>query len=345
MTIKVLVVDDSAFFRRRVCDIINADGRMEVIGMAENGKDAVRLNEELKPDVITMDYEMPVMDGITAVKHIMLNRPTPVLMFSSLTFEGARVTLNALEAGAVDFLPKSFEAEAGSPAQMRRIFSDKIVAVARSNSVRTLVKTTLSTPTLSTARESLRGISIVVIGTSTGGPAALQSIFKVLPPEFKIPIVIVQHMPASFTKTFAERLNQFSHLTIKEAVNGEPLQSGHAYVAPGGMQLMVDGREGGTFQIRESDDRINYRPSVDLAFGSVANHFGRRALGIVLTGMGADGRDGARLLKQAGGHIWTQDEQSSVIYGMPSAVERAGLSDRTVSLNDLPMQLAQDVHS
>ncbi|WP_300424705.1 chemotaxis response regulator protein-glutamate methylesterase [uncultured Thalassolituus sp.] len=341
MILKVLVVDDSGFFRRRVTDIINADGRMEVVGVAEHGRQAIELNESLKPDVITMDYEMPVMDGITAVRHIMSSRPVPVLMFSSLTFEGARVTLDAIDAGAVDFLPKNFDAIARNSEQIRRLLTDKIEAVARSRQSPVPAKPAPRPATTSGTR--LKGIELIVIGTSTGGPAALQTVFRSIPADFRVPIIIVQHMPASFTTAFAERLNNLSGLSVKEAADGDAIRPGCVYVAPGGMQLMVDRRAGGSIHIRESDERINYRPSVDIAFASAAKHYGGHSLGIVLTGMGADGKEGARLIKEAGGHIWTQDEATSVIYGMPMSVNRAGLSDAVLALSDVGPKLASDV--
>ena len=184
----------------------------------------------------------------------------------------------------------------------------------------------------------------MVIGTSTGGPAALQTLFKKIPGSFKTPIVIVQHMPGSFTKAFAERLNTLSPLVVKEAMDGDRIEPGHVYVAPGGMQLMVDKRGGGVIHIRESDERVNYRPSVDIAFASAAKHYGARALGIVLTGMGADGREGARLLKETGATVWAQDEDSCVIFGMPFAVIKEGLSDEVLSLNDIGPRLVEEVN-
>lgn len=348
MALKVLVVDDSGFFRRRVTDIINADPRLEVIGVAENGLQALELNEKLKPDVITMDYEMPVMDGITAVRKIMASNPVPVLMFSSLTFEGARVTLDALDAGAVDFLPKNFDAIARNAASIRKLLAEKIQAVAKgrlesagSEPVSSL-RPSQKPPASAASSQSLpRSLELVVIGTSTGGPAALQNIFKSLPGGFSKPIIIVQHMPGSFTAAFAERLNNLSALNVKEAQEGDILKPGHVYVAPGGKQLIVDKRHGGSIHILESDERVSYRPSVDIALASAAKHFGSKALGIVLTGMGADGREGARLLKQSGGHLWAQDEQSCVIYGMPMAVINAGLADRVLPLNDVSKHMSQ----
>lgn len=385
MAIKVLVVDDSGFFRRRVSDIINADPRMKVVGEASNGREAIEQNDALQPDVITMDYEMPVMDGITALRNIMMRRPVPVLMFSSLTFEDARVTLDALDAGALDYLPKNFDAVAKGTAEMRRTLTDKIVAVAASRlgrkdsapkgdspaepasapapapqaaspaaSQHSIPKvdagTVKSTQTQQAAPAAtrkrpvqLKGIELVLIGTSTGGPAALQTVFKGLAPNFRTPIIIVQHMPASFTKAFAERLNSISTMTVKEAVDGDKIIPGHVYVAPGGMQLMIENRGQPSIRIRESDDRINYRPSVDIAFAAAAKYFGSKALGLVLTGMGADGKEGARLMKASGAHIWAQDEASSVIYGMPMAVTKAGYADDIVSLKDIGPRLSTDL--
>lgn len=372
MTIRVLVVDDSGFFRRRVSDMINADPRMQVIGDASNGREAIELNDSLKPDVITMDYEMPVMDGITALRNIMLRRPVPVLMFSSLTFEGARVTLDALDAGALDYLPKNFDAVAKGTAEMRRMLAEKIIAVSQSRYGRGAVESvpaadvsTVSAkpatvnrsgaadeparaspspaPAVSVRRNRLTGIELIVIGTSTGGPAALQTLFKTLSTDFRIPIVIIQHMPASFTKAFAERLNNISSMSVHEAVDGDRILPGNVYVAPGGMQLMIENRGSPAIRIRESDERINYRPSVDIAFASAAKHFGVRALGVILTGMGADGREGARLMKSAGANIWAQDEASCVIYGMPMAVIKAGYADEIIPLKDFGPRLSTDV--
>jgi two-component system chemotaxis response regulator CheB len=354
MPIRVLVVDDSGFFRRRVTEIINADPRLEVIGTASNGLEAIDQNEALQPDIITLDYEMPAMDGITALRNIMNRRPVPVLMFSSLTFEGARVTLDALDAGAVDFLPKNFDAVAKGTKEMRELLADKIIAVAKSGQAEETTEP--NQPSIETesagvgnlevfAPEApgeatqLSDIKVVIMGTSTGGPAALQLLFKALPQTLPFAILIIQHMPASFTSAFAERLNKVSPLSVSEAKDGDALKAGQVLVAPGGMQLMLDNRGGACVRIRESDERINYRPSVDIALASAAKHFGKQALGIVMTGMGNDGKEGARLLKSAGGHIWTQDEASCVIYGMPAAVVAAGYSDATVKLKDLSEQL------
>lgn len=353
MALRVLVVDDSGFFLRRVSEIINADPRMEVIATANNGLEGLEKAKALKPDVITMDYEMPVMDGVTAVRNIMAQVPTPVLMFSSLTYDGARITLDALEAGAVDFLSKRFDAIAAKENELHKTLTDRIVEVASSGKkkstpavspVREKPSSVSSTATAEKTRptKKLPNIGVVIIGTSTGGPAALQTVFKQIPSSFSKPIVIVQHMPGSFTQAFAERLNKMSGLTVTEAKDGDRLQSGHVYVAPGGMQLMLDSRNGGSIHIRESDERVSYKPSVDIALASAAKHFGAKALAVILTGMGSDGKEGARLLKQVGGTIWAQDEASCVIYGMPMAVVNAGLTESVLPLDEIGERITSE---
>ncbi len=365
--VKVLVVDDSGFFRRRVSEILSADPNIQVIGTATNGREAIDQALALKPDVITMDYEMPMMDGITAVRNIMQRCPTPVLMFSSLTHEGARVTLDALDAGAVDFLPKNFEDISRNPEKVKQLLCEKVHSIARSNrrglvaapapSVSTLGKPAarssldrpgVSTPvpaaasTAVTARTSApkrKSYRLVAIGTSTGGPVALQRVLTQLPANFPAPLVLIQHMPAAFTKAFAERLDKLCRINVKEAEDGDLLRPGLALLAPGGKQMMIDGR--GAIRILPGDERLNYKPCVDITFGSAAKAFHDKVLAVVLTGMGADGREGARLLKQEGSHVWAQDEASCVIYGMPMAVVKANLVDAIYSLDDIGRHLAE----
>jgi len=349
MTIKVLVVDDSGFFRRRLTELINADARLQVIGTASNGQEAIDEASRLRPDVITMDYEMPVMDGITALREIHRKLGIPVLMFSSLSYEGARVTLDALEAGAVDYLPKNFEEISRQPDEIQKILCDRIVIVAGSRArVRAAsVETTKSTePARSTAtrRASQRATQLVVIGASTGGPMALQEVLTGLPVNFRLPILLVQHMPGTFTNAFAERLNRICQINVSEAQNGDVLRAGHAYLAPGGKQMVLDGRTPIRIRVVEGDAGLNYKPSLDVTFGSAARDLGGKVLGIVLTGMGSDGRDGARLLKAAGATIWAQDEASCVIYGMPMAVAKAGLVDEVLDLRRVAPRLCDEIN-
>lgn len=371
MTIKVLVVDDSGFFRRRLTEILSSSHEFSVVGTASNGREAVEKTVELRPDVITMDYEMPVMDGISAVKQIMQRCPTPVLMFSSLTHEGARVTLDALEAGAVDYLPKNFEDISRNPERLKQMLHDKVRLISHSNkgawkrpsasakpaatpastkstqtplTTRQPLKTRaqLSTATdvkITTAKPKAKKYKLVAIGTSTGGPVALQKVLTSLPGSFPAPIVLIQHMPAAFTKAFADRLNKLCQIDVKEAEDGDILRPGLALLAPGGKQMMVDQR--GHVRVLPGDERLNYKPSVDVTFGSAAKVYHDKVLAVVLTGMGADGREGARMLKGVGSQVWAQDEASCVIYGMPMAVTKANLADAIYSLEQVGPNLIE----
>lgn len=373
MVVKVLVVDDSGFFRRRVSEILSADSNIQVVGTATNGKEAIDQALALKPDVITMDYEMPMMDGITAVRHIMQRCPTPVLMFSSLTHEGARVTLDALDAGAVDFLPKNFEDISRNPEKVKQLLCEKILSISRSNRRVSAYSAPAPSPAPTSASSSSashgssaparaavapsrapahapahapsspapkrKSYKLVAIGTSTGGPVALQRVLTQLPANFPAPIVLIQHMPAAFTKAFAERLDKLCRISVKEAEDGDILRPGLALLAPGGKQMMIDGR--GAVKILPGDERLNYKPCVDITFGSAAKSYGDKVLAVVLTGMGADGREGARLLKQSGSSIWAQDEASCVIYGMPMAIVKAELADAVYGLDDIGRHLVE----
>jgi two-component system chemotaxis response regulator CheB len=370
MAVKVLVVDDSGFFRRRVSEILSADPTIQVVGTATNGKEAIDQALALKPDVITMDYEMPMMDGITAVRHIMQRCPTPVLMFSSLTHEGARVTLDALDAGAVDYLPKNFEDISRNPDKVKQMLCEKVHTISRSNRrlgsyarpapaaapalasspapassfanpapARPAAPARAAAPAAHAPAPKRKPYKLVAIGTSTGGPVALQRVLTQLPANFPAPIVLIQHMPAAFTKAFAERLDKLCRISVKEAEDGDVLRPGLALLAPGGKQMMIDGR--GTVKILPGDERLNYKPCVDITFGSAAKSYGDKVLSVVLTGMGADGREGARLLKQGGSTVWAQDEASCVIYGMPMAIVKANLADAVYSLDEIGKHLVE----
>ncbi|NPU92640.1 MAG: chemotaxis response regulator protein-glutamate methylesterase [Gammaproteobacteria bacterium] len=378
MPIQVLVVDDSAFFRRRIKEILEKNPDIRVCGFAENGRDAVDKALALKPDVITMDYEMPLMDGISAVRAIMAKQPTPILMFSSLSFEGARVTLDALDAGALDYLPKSFESMSGDPGESARILQDKVLAITRRGRImpRPVPAVAAAAPAAkpvtpapvsplpaaprvaarpqpaasappatarkSTVLDSLNGERprLILIGASTGGPVALQNILQQLPANFPFPILLVQHMPGTFTTAFAERLDRLCKIRVKEAEDNDPVRPGWALLAPGGKQMLLDAR-GQAVSVVEGNDKIQYRPSVDVTFGSAARSVKGKILAAVLTGMGHDGREGCKMLKRGGATIWTQNEQSCVVYGMPMAVETAGLSDAVVDLKDFGKYLSE----
>ena len=346
--LRVLIVDDSAFFRRRIAEMLGKDAGIEIVGVAVNGSEAVALNRQLKPDVITMDVEMPVMDGIEAVKAIMAEQPTAIIMFSSLTQEGARATFEALDAGALDFLPKQFYSAEGRDAAADTLIG-RVHAIGRKVSrpsamdhgeVTRAVVSSRKTE-ITRRRENYR---LVAIGASTGGPVAVQKLLSVLPADFPLPILVIVHMPGSFTNAYAERLNSQSKVKVKEACDGDLLKAGHAYLAPGGLQMILEQSSRGTaVRILEGDQRLPYRPSVDVSFGSAARIFPDSVLAIVLTGMGADGKQAAKLLKEGGSTVWSQDEASCVVYGMPQSIEKAGLSDRVLSLDEIGPALGKVV--
>lgn len=355
MAIRVLVVDDSGFFRRRVSEMLNADPLLEVVDTANDGQEAIQKAATIKPDVITMDIEMPVMNGIDATRKIMATTPVPIIMFSSLTTEGAKATLDALEAGALDFLPKRFEDIAKDKEEARQLLCQRVRAVARKRAQtstvsatgiqRTVTQPSTAAPrTFNTVATSKGDIKLVAIGTSTGGPVALQKVLTKLPADFPLPIVMVQHMPGSFTPAFAERLNTQCAISVKEAEDGESLKPGTAYLAPGGKQMLVDGRPGNAvIRIKEADASQTYKPSVDITFASITRVYPNETLAIILTGMGADGREGARMLKEKGSPVWAQDEASSVVYGMPAAVAEAGLVEKILPLDDVGTQIVKRV--
>lgn len=355
MAYRILIVDDSTFFRRRITQILQEDSELQVVGEAKNGLEAISLAQQLKPDVITMDVEMPIMDGITAVRKIMALSPVPIIMFSSLTHDGASATLDALDAGALDFLPKKFEDIALNKKEAKLLLQDRIKTLARKST--SLGRSVLSQPSIarfetSHAPRSVIGQNIrksykcLAIGTSTGGPVALQKILMGFPHSFPYPIIMVQHMPAAFTEAFANRLNDLCKITVKEAKQGDVLVAGTAYLAPGGCQMTIEGRASSA-HIRISDaeryPEMTYKPSVDLTFASLSNVFGGDVLGVILTGMGADGREGCRELKSQGAKIWAQDEKSSVVYGMPQAVTVANIAEQNFDIEHMCQQIKSEM--
>ncbi|MBL1140499.1 MAG: chemotaxis response regulator protein-glutamate methylesterase [Proteobacteria bacterium] len=341
--VKVLIVDDSSFFRRRIAEFLSSDSRIEVIGQAVDGLDAVEKVNQLNPDVITMDIEMPKLDGISAVKKIRETKSTPILMFSSLTHDGAKATFEALDAGASDFLPKKFEDIATEKSEAIKTLCDRVVTL--SNKGTKIVEAKLKIPEairkLSTSTSS-KGYQLAVIGASTGGPAAIEKVLKTLPADFSLPILLTQHMPGSFTGAFAERLNKICAISVKEAEDGDELRPGTAYVAPGGrqMRLKKNGRHN-IISIIDDPAVTIYKPCVDVTFNSIAEEYSGRVLAIVMTGMGSDGCKGARLLREKGATVWVQDEASCVVYGMPMAVVKENLADKVMSVDEIGMSLAR----
>ncbi len=355
MSVRVLVVDDSGFFRRRLTEMLNSDKRLEVVGEAANGQEAIDQARKLNPDVITMDIEMPVMDGITAVREIMRRTPVPIIMFSSLSREGAQATFDAMEAGALDYLPKNFADISAKREEVAQLLCARVwqlgasglphkpSATAQTKPASTLATRVGAAATAAPRSKTLRKgqVKLVAIGTSTGGPVALQEVLTRLPAGYPYPILLIQHMPGSFTPAFAKRLDSMCKINVKEATDGELLKPGTAYLAPGGMQMTLAAK-GGSYRVQIEPGRPgqNYKPCVDITFDSLAMIAPGAILSVILTGMGADGTEGARSLKQGGSVVWAQDEATSVIYGMPMSVAKAGLVDRVLPLQRIGEELA-----
>ncbi len=349
MPVRVLIVDDSSFFRRQISRLLATDPQIEVVGTAANGREAIEQAKQLKPDAITMDVSMPVMDGISATREIMRQVPTPILMFSSLTTEGAQSTLEALDAGAVDFLPKQLRDIAANKDEVRTVLCERVKVIARRRRL-ALVRQARGVPVTGTgqARESVpkagKGLKLLAIGTSTGGPLALQTVLTPLPGDFPLPILLIQHMPGTFTPAFAKRLDQLCQIQVREAQDGDTLERGVAYLAPGGKQMTVAKRGGRlVLRVEAGDPELTYKPSVDVTFASIAEHVPGETLAIVLTGMGSDGCKGAKLLHKGGSRIWAQDEATSVVYGMPAAVNEAGIAERVLPLHEIAAQIMRQL--
>lgn len=349
MTVKVLIVDDSAFMRNALSSMLSSDSEIQIVGKARDGIEAIELVEKLKPDIVTMDVEMPRMDGITALRHIMEKNPVPVIMVSSLTTDGAKVTLDALDLGAVDFIPKNLSDLSINIVKIQEILIDKVKHIAKKKILRRHIRPNAS-PTKSVyipedRKIGERHISVVAIGSSTGGPKALQEIIPKLPKNFPVPILIAQHMPPSFTSQFAERLNQLSQIEVREADEGDILKPGLALIAPGRGNMRLKRMHGIDIAVTISENREEfiYHPSVDALMISASEHFRGRTLGVVLTGMGYDGKKGASQIKKAGGRVIVQDEETCVVYGMPKAVVDAGLADKILPVEEIAGEIINSV--
>lgn len=332
--IRVLIVDDSVVIRRLLSTIIDADPDLEVAGIAQDGEVALQRVRQLTPDVVTLDVEMPVLDGLGALKQLRADHPDiPVVMFSTLTDRGAEATLTALALGASDYVTKP--ANVGSvTVAMERVRDElvpKLKSLCRPAGPATFPRfdraVRAGTPT--------DRCDLVAIGASTGGPNALGEVLGALPTNLPVPVVVVQHMPAVFTGLLAQRLDAQCAITVREGADGVRLEPGHAYIAPGDHHMTVEQRLAGVLQLRTNQDPPeNYcRPAVDVLFRSVARAVGGNVVAVMLTGMGHDGRDGCVPLREAGAHIIAQDRATSVVWGMPGAVATAGLADDVLPLH------------
>lgn len=373
---KVLIVDDSAFMRKVITDILSESTELEVLAAARNGRDALEKLKTLTPDVITLDVEMPIMDGLEALKEIMKVKPTPVVMLSSTTEKGAENTVLAMEWGAVDFVAKP----GGAISLNLTDIQDEIIEKVLAASTVSVKKLTEASPTITrnrqtpsiprtTIRESKKEVpiarqttrtakatkrftssakTVIAIGTSTGGPRALQEVLTNLPKNLAAPIVIVQHMPPGFTKSLADRLDTLSHIHVKEVEHGEVLENGTAYIAPGGQHFTV--RKLGMAFVAEVSakelPRKGHRPSVDMLFESVARLPNIKCLAVVMTGMGNDGMEGVKYLKTSVETIAIAESQkTSVVYGMPRAIVDAQLADEVTRLDNIAQSIVDIVES
>lgn len=345
---KVLVVDDSAFMRKSLSIMLESDDEIEVVGTGRNGLEAVNLVKSLQPDIITLDIEMPVMDGLTALGKIMSESPIPVIMVSSLTTEGADSTLKALELGAVDFIPKGMSYANDGLNNIKRDLIKKVKSIVKQKSLRTRIsniqaRKNLRQTIISTSVETQikkKNFKAIALGISTGGPLSLQKVIPNISSSLKLPIFIVQHMPPKFTKSLAERLNSLSGITVKEAENGEKIQGGIAYIAPGGQHMKVISKLDGKFiKVDNIPEDSLYKPSVDIMLDSVIEVYRGDILGIIMTGMGKDGLIGIKRLKGLGGSTIAQDEESCVVYGMPKAIVDNGFADAVLPLGKIASEI------
>ncbi|HTC66996.1 MAG TPA: chemotaxis response regulator protein-glutamate methylesterase [Candidatus Acidoferrum sp.] len=347
--IRVLIVDDSAFMRKVLETILLTDENVQVIGHAKDGREAVRLSESLKPDVITMDINMPVMDGLQATAEIMTTNPRPIVVVSSESRQGAASTLRALELGAIEFVAKP---SSGIDLDMHSVREDllrKVRLAAKVRVVRSASRIAAEiknadikpiAPPLAPASRSTTASShdqrfpVVVLAASTGGPATVMRLAPGFTRDFPAAVILVQHMPAAFTTQYATQLSEFTGVRVKEAENNETLTSGTFYICPGGQHLRV--MPTGRIQLDGSSGRINgYLPNIDITMESVAAFAGPLSIGVILTGMGNDGAAGARAIKSAGGMVLAQDEATSVIFGMPAEVIKAGVVSQVLGIDDI----------
>lgn len=373
--IRVLVVDDSAFMRRMISDILDSEPGIEVVGTARNGQEAVNILSRLAPDVITMDVEMPVMGGLDALEEIMKVRPTPVLMISSATQSGAEATLKALQRGAVDFIAKPSGSISLDIGKLEKEIRQKVKLAAGAvilrpehasspdkkkpqhgiglskatapvlEPVKPITVTPVPIPRI--GRTELN--KLVVIGTSTGGPKALYEIIPALPKDFPAGVLIVQHMPPGFTLSLANRLNQASAITIKEAEDGDEVLPGVAYIAPGDYHMAVKtvergaGRKQLMIEINQEPPVNGHRPSINVMFTSVAENYWSRIVAVLLTGMGSDGTEGMKLIKGLGGKTIVEDESTCVVFGIPRSAIEAKVVDRVAPLGQIANEIVRAV--
>jgi two-component system chemotaxis response regulator CheB len=355
--IRVLIVDDSSFMRMAIRSVLSKEPNIDIVGTAVDGMEGVEKAIALKPDLITMDVEMPRMDGITALRQIMAKAPTRVIMVSTLTNEGAKSTFEALDAGAIDYIPKNVTDSSEAQNIFREELLRKVKEAVKSRFGRVAPLSSVATstaqsrpatatvaPTRLSTKLSGKKINYVGIGASTGGPVALQEVLSRIPVNFPYGIIVGIHMPKAFTGPYADRLNAKCSMTIREAVDGDVLKPGLALIAPGGMHTTLV-RHGGQIMVKtvptSAHPQYVYIPSVDLMLSSMADATNGSMLGVILTGMGNDGFKGMQQLKQKGGVTIVQDEATSTIYGMPKACVDGGVADEVLPLGQIGFEISK----
>ncbi len=363
--IRVMVVDDSAFMRKAISTMLRESQDIVVVDTAKNGEEALQKVASLDLDVMTLDIDMPGMDGLTVLERVMKTHPLPVVMVSSLTEGGAAITIRALELGAIDFIPKHLGGSSLKISMIREPLQEKVRAAAKASSkirnggMKGFVSQNVgrTSPVPPTSYQTVEvsppffksamsvdqnAPGVLVIGCSTGGPQALQAVLTSLPATFPWPIVVAQHMPKFFTKPFAERLDQLCALEVRQAEEGDQLCPGLILIAPGGQHMTLKGHgKMVTTHISDEPQHLPYRPSVDVLMQSAADLYGPKVLGVVMTGMGHDGLEGARAIKHTGGSVFAQDEASCIVYGMPKAIAEQGVADKVIPLD----RIAGDVQA
>lgn len=352
--IRVLIVDDSAVIRRLLSDLLKEDPQIEVVGMAGNGELALPKVQQLHPDLVTLDMEMPVMDGIETLKALRKTHPKlPIVMFSTLTERGSSATMDALSLGASDYVTKP--ANVGSVIEGMERIREELIPKIKALCGRKVPTTPTPVaqprpeprfPRVARSTGTAAGIDILAIGVSTGGPNALAELMPALGKNFPVPVVIVQHMPPLFTRLLAERLGAISGFRCQEGSEGQLLRPGQLWVAPGGFHMVTERvRDGVILHLNEERPENSCRPAVDVLFRSVAKCYGSKVLSVVLTGMGQDGLKGCEAIAAAGGQVLAQDEVSSVVWGMPGAVSNAGLADKVLPLKELAPEILKRVQA
>jgi two-component system, chemotaxis family, protein-glutamate methylesterase/glutaminase len=345
--LRVLVVDDSAYVRKVVREILSRSPFVEVVGTARDGREALDLVAELDPDVVTCDLIMPELDGVAFVREQMQRRPVPIIIMS-IANETAEAALTALDAGAIDFVQKPTALASEKIFEVSTELIDKVKAAGQITLNRIATAPAPQITTTSEPATKIAGnhsVDLVVIGISTGGPQALKRLIPQLPSDFPVPVLMVMHMPVGYTEMYAAKLNELSQLEVKEAAEGDEIKPGRVFLAPAGRHLSVTRRVSGKVVTHIDARPFNtlHRPSVDVLFQSVAEVYGNRVLGVVMTGMGSDGKQGAAWIKSQGGLVFTEAESSCVVYGMPSVVMEAGLSDKSIALEDMARAIREVV--